>query len=282
MTTPRVTVGMPVRNGAPVVAEALASVLAQDYGDLDILISDNASTDATPDIVEEFRRGDARIRTVRHATPMRALDHFHWVKDQARGEYFMWAAHDDVRSRDFVSSLARALEERSGAVLAFGDLCISHEPCRMGDPRVYAFETRGLGALRRVRKAAFGKCYQIYGLWRTSFLCRLPLAYSQWWPDLPLMMGAACVGEFIHVPGPRFGYYEIFKSDATRAAYQDLGTPLRRMGSVLELQRAAWVSCDAVAGPAMAAFAVGCLTARHAAQLPGFAWRRARERLVGR
>jgi glycosyltransferase involved in cell wall biosynthesis len=277
----RVTVGMPVRNGAPLLAAALESVVRQDFDDLDILVSDNASTDETPSIIAEFQRRDARIRSVRHAAAMPALNHFHWVKDQARGEYFMWAAHDDVRSTDFVSGLARGLDEHARAVLAFGDLHVSREPCRIGERRDYEFETEGRGLVRRVRKAAFGQCFHLYGLWRTDVLRRIPEAYALWWPDLPIMTAAACLGEFIHVVGPRFGYYETFKSNAVRAEYQDLGERFHRLGSMLELQRAVWRSCAAVAGPAAGAFAMACVAARHASEVPGFLLRRTRDRVVG-
>jgi hypothetical protein len=270
----RVTVGVPVRDGAATLARALDTVIGQDFRELDIVVSDNASSDATPEIVAEYRSRDRRIRAVRHETPLRALDHFHWLKDQARGELFMWAAHDDARSLDYVSRLVRGLDEHPRAVLAFGDLFVSDEPCGIGEPRAYDFDTCDLGLIRRVRKTVFGSYADAYGLWRTADLQRIPCVYTAWWPDMPLMTAAACLGEFVHVSGPRFSYHEVFKSHERRAAYQDLAAPLDRVSAMLELQRAMWGTCNEVAGRATAALAVSLLAGRHATELPGFVIRR--------
>ncbi len=281
-TKPRVTIGVPVKNGAPALRQALESIVGQDAEGLDILISDNASTDETPAIIEEFRLRDPRIRVVRHEAPLSALAHLHWVKDRARGEYFMWAAHDDTRSSDTVSVLARALDARPKAVLAFGDLYFSSEPCGVGRPEPFDFETAGLSTAGRMRKAAFGECFNIYGLWRTSAIQQVPLAHSPWWLDLPLMTSAAVLGEFIHVPGPRFSYYRVIKPNEERVAYQDPGVKFGRVRAMLGLQRATWQACRQTGGLAAAFWGVACVTARHALDFPFFLVRRIRERLPRR
>ena len=67
-TTPRVFIGLPVYNGARFLAAALDSLLAQSYRDFTLLISDNASTDETPQICAEFVARDPRVRYVRQPT----------------------------------------------------------------------------------------------------------------------------------------------------------------------------------------------------------------------
>lgn len=277
--SPRVTFGLAVRNGAPALAGALESLVAQDEPDLEILVSDNASTDDTPDIIESYRARDRRIRAFRHDVTLRALEHFHWIKDQARSEYFAWAAHDDSRSPDFASSLLRALDRRPEAVLAFGDLRASSVPCGRGEPLPFDFATEGMGRAARVRKAAFRECYHVYGLWRLDALKRIPVTVTAWWPDLPIMTAAACLGEFVHVPGPEFHYFRVIKSNEQRAAYQDPGVRFGRVAQMIELERATWRACSAVAGPLTGAFAAGCVGLRFALDLPGFVARRVRERL---
>ena len=66
MTDARVAIGMPVLNGANFIRPALDSLLAQTYQDFTILVSDNASTDETVAIVEEYMRRDPRISLQRH------------------------------------------------------------------------------------------------------------------------------------------------------------------------------------------------------------------------
>jgi len=93
---PTVSIGMPVYNGEKYIREALDSLLSQTYSDFELIISDNASTDSTQAICEEYASRDSRIRYVRQAENMGGLYNFQYVLDEAAGEYFMWAAHDDV------------------------------------------------------------------------------------------------------------------------------------------------------------------------------------------
>ncbi|TIP68971.1 MAG: glycosyltransferase family 2 protein, partial [Mesorhizobium sp.] len=65
--SPQVSLGMPVYNGENFVAEAIRSILEQDFGDFELVITDNASTDRTADICLEFERLDKRVRYVRNA-----------------------------------------------------------------------------------------------------------------------------------------------------------------------------------------------------------------------
>ncbi|WNC86000.1 glycosyltransferase family 2 protein [Thermosynechococcus sp. QKsg1] len=88
------SIGMPVYNGAKFIREALDSLLAQTFTDFELIISDNASTDETEAICREYAAKDKRIRYVRQAQNLGAAANFKYVLDEARGEYFMWAAAD--------------------------------------------------------------------------------------------------------------------------------------------------------------------------------------------
>jgi glycosyltransferase involved in cell wall biosynthesis len=101
-TSPPVTIGVPVYNGESLLQPALDSLLMQTFGDFELIISDNASTDGTEAICREYAGRDARIRYVRQASNIGPTANFKFVLDQARGEYFMWAACDDIRSADWV------------------------------------------------------------------------------------------------------------------------------------------------------------------------------------
>lgn len=100
---PAVSIGMPVYNGGSCIRAALESLIAQTFTDFELIISDNASTDDTEPICREYAARDARICYIRHEKNRGASANFRFVLDQARGEFFMWAACDDVRSPDFVS-----------------------------------------------------------------------------------------------------------------------------------------------------------------------------------
>lgn len=217
---PLVTLGVPVRNGAATLRAALNSIVAQDYPHLEVIISDNASTDDTWNIASTYAERYPYIRVVRHKQPLTAIDNFLFVMNQARGEFFAWCAHDDTRSSDFVSGLLPALDD-SRSVLAFGDLYIwdgSAVPRMRED---YDFASDGLCARQRLHKAANMQCYHIYGLWRLSTLRAIYYRYTHWWSDLPIMLAASAVGCFQYVKGPQFRYFEIKKTAEERAPYQD-------------------------------------------------------------
>jgi glycosyltransferase involved in cell wall biosynthesis len=90
---PLVSIGMPVYNGENFLRLALSSLLAQDYPHFELIISDNASDDGTEEICREYQAHDRRIRYLRHRENRGSPWNFAFV---ARGDYFMWAAHDDL------------------------------------------------------------------------------------------------------------------------------------------------------------------------------------------
>lgn len=116
---PTVSIGMPVYNGAKYIIEALDSLLTQTYTDFELIISDNASTDETQSICEEYARKDKRIRYIRQNENMGAAKNFQVVLDESVGEYFMWAAHDDRRDKLFLELCMNVLNENEHVGLVF-------------------------------------------------------------------------------------------------------------------------------------------------------------------
>ena len=116
---PKVSIGMPVYNGEKFIRKALDSLLAQTFTDFELIISDNASTDGTSHICKKYAAMDDRVRYIHQPKNMGALWNFRFVLNEAKAEYFMWAAHDDVREPSFIDCLVRALDTHPQAVLAF-------------------------------------------------------------------------------------------------------------------------------------------------------------------
>ena len=92
---PLVSVGLPVYNGERYLREAVDSVLGQTYVNLELVISDNASTDATEAICREYAARDPRVRYHRAERNRGAVWNFNRAFELARGEFFMWQAFDD-------------------------------------------------------------------------------------------------------------------------------------------------------------------------------------------
>src|ERR1700682_2806211 len=92
---PKVTIGLPVYNGADHVERSITSVLSQTLGDFELLISDNCSTDETAEICRAYASQDSRVCYSRTDRNIGAADNFSRVVHLANGEFFKWISHDD-------------------------------------------------------------------------------------------------------------------------------------------------------------------------------------------
>jgi len=99
---PKISIGMPVYNGEKFIRQSLDSLLNQTLTDLELIISDNASNDSTPSICEEYLKKDKRIRYFRQEKNMGPLWNYNFVLEQAKCDFFMWAAVDDLWESEFV------------------------------------------------------------------------------------------------------------------------------------------------------------------------------------
>jgi glycosyltransferase involved in cell wall biosynthesis len=90
-----VSVGLPVRNGERTLEKVIRSVLAQDHERLELVISDNASTDRTEALCREWAEADSRIRYLRHPQNVGLLNNFVEVICRSRGTFFRWIGDDD-------------------------------------------------------------------------------------------------------------------------------------------------------------------------------------------
>lgn len=115
----RVSIGMPVYNGENYIEEAVASVLNQSHSEFELVISDNGSTDRTPEICERFAANDPRVKYIRGQTNKGASWNFNNVFHLSSGEYFKWAAHDDVLGPTFLEACVPVLDRDASVVLVY-------------------------------------------------------------------------------------------------------------------------------------------------------------------
>jgi glycosyltransferase involved in cell wall biosynthesis len=112
-----VSIGLPVRNAGSRVADVVRSVLAQDHEHLELLISDNASTDDTEDVCRELARSDSRIAYHRQERNIGLLNNFVYAIGAAKGTYFRWIGDDDRLEPGFVPRCLRAFDEDPRLIL---------------------------------------------------------------------------------------------------------------------------------------------------------------------
>jgi glycosyltransferase involved in cell wall biosynthesis len=116
---PRLSIGLPVYNGERYLRFALDSLMNQSYRDFELIISDNASTDSTKLICQQYAGRDTRIRYHRNQENIGAAANFNQVFEMARGELFKWAAADDVISPDFLEKCIGVLDQDPSIILSY-------------------------------------------------------------------------------------------------------------------------------------------------------------------
>jgi glycosyltransferase involved in cell wall biosynthesis len=117
LETPRVSIGLPVYNGENYLREALDSILAQTFPHFELIISDNASTDKTREICEAYVARDRRIRYYRYDKNIGLAGNFNRVLALSTGDFFKWAAHDDVIAHDFLAKCVAVLDRFPDVIL---------------------------------------------------------------------------------------------------------------------------------------------------------------------
>lgn len=167
---PILTVGMPVYNGEKYVRQAVESLLAQDYRNFVLIISDNASIDDTSQIISELADRDPRIRYLRQEKNIGAIANFRVVLDACETEYFCWAAADDYWSHDWLNKVMEtAITEHC---LAFGVIeTVDENGNRLRHPADHRkLQFAGSRLFRRVvyflSPGLLGKANPIYGVFR--------------------------------------------------------------------------------------------------------------------
>lgn len=221
-TRPRVSIGMPVYNGEKYLRAALGDLIAQDYPDFELIISDNGSSDGTEAICREFEAADPRIRYVRHASNRGAVWNFAFVAREARGEYFMWAAHDDRWHPSYVRKCVDALDAHSDAVLCCSEINFIDAS---GSPSYHYpgyknIETLGMTLVERVHElmSRFG-WFAIYGLIRREAVTRLPLDLSVYGADVVALLELLLMGNIAKLHEPLFSS-RILSDNKTAEDYQ--------------------------------------------------------------
>jgi glycosyltransferase involved in cell wall biosynthesis len=174
---PRVSIGMPVLNGEEFIRDGLDSLLGQSFGDFEIVISDNASSDETQGICEDYVRLDSRIRYSRNDHNAGLQSNFSKVLDLAAAPYFMWGCHDDRWDPSYISRMVAILDSRESVVVAGSNAGsidqLGAQRSHYDNVLVYSPTTVAARARRFIcTPPGGGHATLIYGLMRTPVIRR--------------------------------------------------------------------------------------------------------------
>ncbi len=116
-TSPKVSICIPTYNQVQHVGEAVASALAQDCEDLEVVVSENHSSDGTLALLEGIR--DPRLRIVRPPEHLPVAQNFNFCASQIRGRYLSFLSSDDALDPTFARKMTAPLEANPNVAFAY-------------------------------------------------------------------------------------------------------------------------------------------------------------------
>ncbi len=198
---PKVSIGLPVYNGENFISEAIVSILSQSFENFELIISDNASTDRTETICRAYAAQDQRVQYFRNRENIGASGNYTQVFELASGEYFKWAAHDDVCKPDFLLRCVHILDQDPTVVLCYTRTITIDEQGNFGKKWAARPEFSSPIPRRRFREVfAPTETFPIWGVIRADILRKTPLLGNYPAHDYPLLTELCLYGRFYEVP----------------------------------------------------------------------------------
>ena len=249
---PRVSIGMPVYNGEAYIRQAIDSLCNQSFSEFEIIISDNASSDGTEAICRAYAARDHRVKYIRQDTNLGVLPNFKLVLEEARAEYFMWAASDDSQESEFLRSLVAVLDEHQDILCAMSDvLNIQSAPSafefvsNLDDIRLESVlvnwkKCRG----RFFRNPTSNIFFCIYGLFRRKYISQVDLNFKgmhryAFSSEVPILAQLALLGPICSIAEP-LKIYRRHSESAYHNEHKSLSR-FNRIGGFLSVSRTLFV-----------------------------------------
>lgn len=198
---PTVSIGLPVYNGEQYIRQTLESILAQTFTDFELIISDNASTDATGEICEEFAAKDDRVRYYRAAENFGAAWNHNIVFEKASGKYFKWSACDDLCEPTFIEKCVKVLDNEPSVILCHPKTTLINAEGEFVRNYDISLATENPAPHKRFADLVCVNhfCQQIFGIVRSDVLLKTPLFEAYKGGDRVLLARLGLLGPFRQV-----------------------------------------------------------------------------------
>ena len=238
---PVLTIGVPVYNGERYLAQTLAGIRDQTFTDFRVVVADNASTDRTGEIAQEFVAGDPRFHYLRRERNLGLVPNYNLLFEQTEGEFFAWHDGDDVTHPEFYAAcLARLRGDPAASAATSEIMLIDSEGRELGpDPESIRADHPDR-AVRFAELASFDHyCQFTYGVYRRSMMARTRLMLPFFWSsDRVFLAELALQGPMLR--DPRQLYYVRQHNDRVTLGgrakfYAGLASPQR--GTTLRYSR---------------------------------------------
>lgn len=196
-TMPLISIAVPIYNEEIYIASALDSLLNQTYSNIQILVFDNASTDLTGKICQQYAKKHSNIKYFAAEKNIGAAANYEKALSFASGEYFMWAGGHDLWSSELVSECIKDLQQKPNAVLAFGSTYWIDKNEKLKNKYSGWTDTQGMDVIARFFCVFWGNMHPILGVIRLQAL-QNTLFYKTVGTDLLLLLQLVLQGDFIH------------------------------------------------------------------------------------
>jgi len=200
---PKVSIGLPVYNGEKFLEDAIDSILAQNFTDFELIITDNASTDQTENICKSYAAKDKRVRYIRNVKNLGLAKNFQLSYEQSSGKYFKWAAHDDTIAPDYLEKCVNILEKDESVVLCYSKtILIDTDGNEIGKYKVTFENTLSSRPQDRFKDLVTISHWgsEIFGLLRSDVLRKTPLIAGFPGSDRTLIAELSLLGRFYEIP----------------------------------------------------------------------------------
>jgi glycosyltransferase involved in cell wall biosynthesis len=205
---------MPVYNGEPWLSDAIESILSQTYRDLELVISDNASTDRTPEIARVWAKKDDRLRVFRNPVNLGVNHNYSRLVAHARGEYFKWASSNDLCAPTFIEQCVSGLDSHLDVGLCYPRTKLFVDTAEDGTEYEDGLEALGADPIDRfkhvLRHTRLNNA--INGLSRMTVLRRTSLIGPYFSSDIVLLAEIALRSRILEIP--EFLFFRRFSKDS--------------------------------------------------------------------
>ena len=202
MTSPKLSIGLPVYNRGKLLRQSLDALLDQTFTDFDLIISDNASTDGTEQICREYAQRDGRIRYYRNRSNIGAPRNFNQTFALSSAKYFKWATSDDLCAPQFLELALGVLEGDPTVVLCYAKSTIIAEdgsPIEEYEDKLHLMETKASQRFMRLLNT-IGLCHQHQGVIRSAGLRQTAMLKDHIASDVNLIAELSLYGKFYELP----------------------------------------------------------------------------------
>jgi glycosyltransferase involved in cell wall biosynthesis len=218
---PRVSVGMPLYNREKYVGAAIEAHLNQTFEDFELIITDNASTDASGEICRAYAARDSRVKYYLNERNLGATGNYRRCFELSGGEYFRWTPSDDMVSDNLLERAIAILDRDASVLVAYGRTKLIDAEGNIisdFDERLHLMDDQPSRRWKGVQtNLRLGNLH--YGLTRRAEFSKTGLLRSYSGGDFPLIAELSLYGKFYEISDAFF--YRRIHEEAASSALKD-------------------------------------------------------------